>query len=67
MNHVFITASSKNPILEDYSDTIKEFIKDMVPLLHKPDDVIVLEGDKPRYFYIIAIGNCTVHHERHMC
>jgi hypothetical protein len=30
----------------------------MIPLLHKPDDVIVMEGDKPRYFYIIAIGKC---------
>ena len=35
----------------------------MVPLLHKPDDVIVLEGDKARYFYIIAIGECTVYHK----
>ena len=34
----------------------------MVPLLHKPDDIIILEGDKARYFYIIAIGNCELQH-----
>ena len=52
-----MTASKQNPILTENVETIKEFLKDMVPLLHKPDDIIILEGDKARYFYIIAIGN----------
>jgi CRP-like cAMP-binding protein len=34
----------------------------MVPLLHKPDDIIVLEGDKARYFYIIATGIVEICH-----
>jgi CRP-like cAMP-binding protein len=35
----------------------------MVPLLHKPDDIIVLEGDKAKYFFIIAIGKVNIHHK----
>jgi hypothetical protein len=35
----------------------------MVPLLHKPDDIIVLEGDKAKFFFIIAIGKVNIHHK----
>ena len=35
----------------------------MIPLLHKPDDIIIEEGDKGKHFYIIAVGKCSVTHK----
>jgi|TARA_B110001450_G_C17189906_1_gene306909 CRP-like cAMP-binding protein len=35
----------------------------MVPVLHKPDDNIILEGEKGKYFYFIAIGKLSVTHQ----
>ena len=62
LEHVFVNASLNNSLLSNSIDTIKIFLKDMVPLLHKPDDIIILEGDKAAYFFILAIGECyTVH------
>jgi len=54
-----------NPALKENIDQIKEFISDMIPLLHKPDDTIIEEGDKGKYFYCLAVGKCSVLHKNY--
>ena len=66
LDYIFISASANNHILKDNVEQIRKFMKDMVPLLHKPDDIIILEGDKAQYFYILAIGKCSVIHQNLM-
>ena len=60
INHIFMNAAEKNWILKENIKEIKEFLRDLIPILHKPDDLIVQEGEKGRFFYFIAVGKCTV-------
>ena len=60
VDHIFTTAAEKNSIFKDNLQEVKEFFKDLIPILHKPDDIIIKEGDKGRFFYFIAIGKCGV-------
>jgi hypothetical protein len=34
----------------------------MIPLLQKPDDIIIEEDEKGRHFFFIAEGKCIITH-----
>lgn len=46
LNHVFISVTQDNAVLQYHLDVITEFINDMIPTLTQPDDVIINEGEK---------------------
>jgi CRP-like cAMP-binding protein len=41
-------------------DIINAFIKDIIPFLRKPDDIIIEQGTEAYHFYFIAEGSCEV-------
>ena len=56
MQHIFINAFKLNPIFVDCIDLIDAVIKDIIPFLMKPDDIIVEQGTEGTDFYFIAEG-----------
>jgi len=41
MQHIFINAFKRNSVFQDSMDIIDLFIKDIIPYLRKPDDIII--------------------------
>lgn len=60
MQHIFINAFKRNDIFQADHDLIDTFIKDIIPYLMKPDDIIVEQGEEGHHFYFIADGQCSV-------
>ena len=60
MQHIFINAFKRNMVFENCPDIIDLFIKDIIPYLRKPDDIIIEQGQEAFHFYFIAEGQCEV-------
>ena len=60
MNQIFINSFKRNIILNNNKDIIDLFIKDIIPYLRKPDDIIIEQGCEAFHFYFIAEGQCEV-------
>ena len=65
MQHIFINAFKLNPIFTDCENLIDAVIKDIIPFLLKPDDIIVEQGEEGHHFYFIAEGQCCVSYKDH--
>jgi hypothetical protein len=60
MHHIFCNAFKRNTVFNDHKEIIALFIKDVIPNLRKPDDIIIEQGGEAFHFYFIAEGQCSV-------
>jgi len=60
MRHIFINTFNENPVFSGETELIDFYIKDIVPYMRQPDDVIMEQGNYPNNFYFIAQGQCQV-------
>lgn len=60
VNHIFMYAFDKSTLLKEHPDIIQIFLKEIMPHLRKPDDIVIEQGTVAEDFYFIAEGQCQV-------
>lgn len=60
MQHIFINAFNRNIIFSNDKTLIDYLIKDIIPYLKKPDDIIIEQDEEAFHFFFIAEGQCEV-------
>tara|TARA_B110000285_G_scaffold201388_1_gene236005 strand:+ start:1498 stop:1668 length:171 start_codon:yes stop_codon:yes gene_type:complete len=56
MQHIFINAFNRNDLFKQEKELVDSLIKDIIPYLKKPDDIIVEQGMEAYHFFFIAEG-----------